>query len=81
MTIEENCRIFFMDHGRFFEPIGEGKIQKNIIPPSKIVDGWGRTIPRCWSGGCGHGGGRSETLALAESRSGLTDSSVEPVLT
>jgi hypothetical protein len=46
MTMERLCRIFFMDYGRFVKPTREGKIQKNVIPPSKIVDGWGKTIPR-----------------------------------
>jgi hypothetical protein len=56
-----------MDLGRFVMRNQAGKIQKNIIPPSKIVDRGAETIPRCWSGRCGHGGGRTKLLALAES--------------
>jgi hypothetical protein len=75
------CRNLFMDCGRFTNQPREGNFQKNIIPPSKIVGGWGKTIPRCWSGGCGHGGGHSESLALAKSGLEPTDSSVKLVLT
>ncbi len=70
-----------MDCGHFVKLPREGKFQKNIIPPSKIVNEWGETIPRCWSGGCGHGGGRSESLALAKSGLEPTDFSVKLVLT
>jgi hypothetical protein len=74
-------KLFAMDYGRFVKRHREGKIQKNIIPLSKIVGGWGETIPRCWSGGCGHDGGHSKSLALAKSGLEPTDSSVELVLT
>jgi hypothetical protein len=72
---------FFIDLGHFIVCRRTGKIQKNMIPPSKIVDGGGETIPRCWSGGCGHGGGHSELLALAETGLEPTDPSVKLVLT
>jgi hypothetical protein len=70
-----------MDCGGFVKRPREGKFQKNIIPPSKIVGGWGETIPRCSSGGCGHGGGRSELLALAKLGLESTDFSIKLVLT
>ncbi len=54
---------------------------KNIVPPSKIVNKGGGTIPRCWCGGCGHGGGRSKLLALAKSGLKPTNSSVKLALT
>jgi hypothetical protein len=72
---------FFMDLGRFIVRRRTGKIQKNIIPPSKIINGGGEMIPRCWSGGCGHGGGRSKLLALAKTGLEPTDSFVKLVLT
>jgi hypothetical protein len=70
-----------LDLGRFIMRKRAGKIQKNIVPPSKIVNRGGETIPRCWSSGCGHGGSRSELLALAKLRLEPTDSSVKLVLT
>ncbi len=74
---------FFLptDQGHFVDRKRMGKIQKNSIPPSKIVNRGGETIPRCWGGGCGHGGGRPELLASAKSRLEPTDSSVKLVLT
>ncbi len=80
-TMVRLCQNLFMDCGRFVKQPREGKFQKNVIPLSKIVGGWGETIPRCWSGGCGHGGGRSELLALAKLGLEPTDSSVKLVLT
>jgi hypothetical protein len=56
-------------------------VPKNIVPPSKIVNKGGGTIPRCWCGGCGHGGGRSKLLALAKSGLKPTNSSVKLALT
>jgi len=41
----------------------------------------GGAIPRCRCGGCGHGGGRSKSLALVETSLEPTDSSVKLVLT
>ncbi len=70
-----------MDLGQFVMPNQAGEIQKNIIPPSKIVNRGGEMIPRCWSGGCSHGGGRTKLLALAESGLKPTDSSMKLVLT
>jgi hypothetical protein len=58
-----------------------GKIQKNIIPPSKIIGGWGETIPRCWSSRCCHDNGHSELLALAKSGLEPTYSSLKVLLT
>ncbi len=58
----------------------EGEIQKKIVPPSKIVDRGGEMIPRCWSGGCSHGGSCSKLLALAKLGLEPTDSSVKLVL-
>jgi hypothetical protein len=69
-----------MDLGHFIVRRRMGKIQKNIIPPSKIIDGGGEMIPRCWSGGCSHGGGRSELLALAKTGLEPMDSSMKLVL-
>ncbi len=70
-----------MDLGCFIVCRRTGKIQKNIIPPSKIVNRGGETIPRCWSGGCGHGGGCSKLLALAKTGLEPTHSSVKLVMT
>jgi hypothetical protein len=70
-----------IDLGRFVMRKRAGKITKNIVPPSKIVNRGGETIPSCWSGRCGHGGSRSKLLALAKSRLEPTDSSVKLVLT
>ncbi len=58
----------------------DGKISKKYYPPSKIIDRGGGTIPRCWSGGCGHGGGCSKLLALVKTGLEPTDSSVKLVL-
>jgi hypothetical protein len=69
-----------MDLGHFIVRRRTGQIQKNIIPLSKIVDGGGEMIPRCWSSGCGHGGGCSELLALAKTGLEPTDSSEKLVL-
>jgi hypothetical protein len=59
----------------------DGKASKYFIPPSKIVDRGGGAIPRCRCGGCGHGGGCSEMLALVKTGLEPTDSSVKLVLT
>jgi hypothetical protein len=58
-----------------------GRLQKNFIPPSKIANRGGEGIPRCRCGGYGHGGGRTESLALVETGPEPTDSSVKLVLT
>jgi hypothetical protein len=58
-----------------------GRIQKDFIPPSKIADSGGEAIPRCRCNGCGHGGGRTKSLALVETGLEPTDSSVKLVLT
>jgi hypothetical protein len=70
-----------MELGHFVMRNRAGKIQKNIITPSKIVNRGGEMIPRCWSGRCGHGGGCTKTLALAKLGLKPTDSSVKLVLT
>jgi hypothetical protein len=67
--------------GQVVERSRRGEFQKDIVPPSKIVNKGGRTIPRCWCGGYGHGGGCSESLGLVKSELGPTDSSVKLVLT
>jgi hypothetical protein len=58
-----------------------GRRQKNFIPPSVIADRGGEAIPRCRCGGCGHGGGRTASLALVKTGPEPTDSSVNLVLT
>jgi hypothetical protein len=54
--------------------------QKDFIPLSKIADSGGEAIPKCRSGGCGHGGGCTESLALVETGLTPTDSSMKLVL-
>jgi hypothetical protein len=70
-----------VNNGRVHARYRTGWLQKKFIPPSKIADRGGEAIPRCWCGGCGHGGGRTESLALIETGSEPTDSSVKLVLT
>jgi hypothetical protein len=52
--------------GRVIKHSRPGEFQKDVVPPSKIVNKGGGTIPRCWCGECGHGGGCSESLGLAK---------------
>jgi hypothetical protein len=68
--------------GRWSHPrsLQDGKSSKKNISPSKIVDRGGGTIPRWRCGGCGHGGGRFESLALVKTGLEPTDSSVKMVL-
>jgi hypothetical protein len=69
-----------VNSGRVHARHHTGRRQKNFIPPSKIADRGGGAIPRCRCGGCGHGGGRTKSLALIEMGSEPTDSSVKLVL-
>jgi hypothetical protein len=70
-----------IDDGRVHARNLTGRLQINFIPPSKIADRGGGAVPRCRCGGCGHGGGLSESLALVKTGPEPTDSSVKLVLT
>jgi len=75
---QSDCSV---NNGRVHAGYRTGRLQKNFIPPSKIADRGGEAIPRCRCGGCGHGGGRTNSLALVEMGPEPTDSSVKLVLT
>ena len=66
--------------GRVHARYRTGRLQINFIPPSKIANRGVGAIPRCRCGGCGHGGGRTESLAVVETGPEPTNSSVKLVL-